>query len=130
VYAGSGEGWIVPKKAANSNGGLEFLRTMLSVEGAGKVAELTSSLSSRAGSGDKVTTSTALTSANALMKTATGDLVSFKFPDWYADLDKANQNAIGELMAGRMTAAKFASTMQAAADKVAADSSVKKFTRA
>jgi N-acetylglucosamine transport system substrate-binding protein len=130
VYAGSGEGWIVPKKAANPNGGLEFLRTMLSVDGAGKFAQLTSSLSSRAGSGDKVTTSTALTSANALIKGASGDLVSFKFPDWYADLDKANQNAIGELMAGRMTAAKFASTMQTAADKVAADSSVKKFTRA
>jgi N-acetylglucosamine transport system substrate-binding protein len=130
VYAGSGEGWIVPKKAANANGGLEFLRTMLSVDGAGKFASLTSSLSSRAGSGDKVTTSTALTSANGLIKGATGDLVSFKFPDWYADLDKTNQNAIGELMAGRMTAAKFAQTMQTAADKVAADSSVKKFTRA
>jgi len=41
------------------------------------------------------------------MKSA-GELVSFKFPDWYGDLDKASQNAIGELMAGRMTAATFA----------------------
>ena len=66
---------------------------------------------------------------NQLMKTATGDLISFKFADWYADLDKANQNAIGELMAGRMTAAKFADTMEAAFAKVAADSTVKKYTR-
>lgn len=129
VFAGSGEGWIVPKKAANAAGGMEFLRAMLSKEGSAKFAALTHSLASAKGSGDKVTDSTALVSANDLMKTATGDLVSFKFPDWYADLDKANQNAIGELMAGRTTAAKFADTMQAAADKVAGDSSIKKFTR-
>jgi N-acetylglucosamine transport system substrate-binding protein len=129
VFAGSGENWIVPAKAANPKAGMEFLRAMLSVEGAGKFAELTSSLSSRKGSGDKVTNSTALASANELMNKAQGDLVSFKHPDWYADVDKAEQNAIGELMAGRMTAAKFADTLQAAADKVAADNSIKKFTR-
>jgi N-acetylglucosamine transport system substrate-binding protein len=128
VFAGSGEGWIVPKKGANVAGGMEFLRAMLSKDGAGKFASLTHSLTSTKGSGDNVTDSTALTSANALMKSA-GELVSFKFPDWYGDLDKASQNAIGELMAGRMTAAKFADTMQAAADKVAGDSSIKKQTR-
>lgn len=129
LYAGSGENWIVPKKAANPAGGMEFLRAMLSKPGAAKFAELTSSLASAKGSGDKVTTSTALVSANQLINKAQGDLVSFKYPDWYADLDKANQNAIGELMAGRMTAAKFADTMQAAADKIAGDTGIKKFTR-
>jgi N-acetylglucosamine transport system substrate-binding protein len=128
VYVGSGEGWIVPKKAANPNGGMEFLRAMLSVDGAGKFAELTSSLSSRKGSGDKVT-EPSLASANAIVKALKGDPISFKYPDWYADLDKANQNAIGELMAGRMTTAQFQDTMQQAADKIAADSNVKKFTR-
>jgi N-acetylglucosamine transport system substrate-binding protein len=108
---------------------MEFLRAMLSKAGAGKFAALTHSLASAKGSGDNVTDSTALTSANALMKTAQGDLVSFKYPDWYADLDKASQNAIGELMAGRMTAAKFADTMEAASQKVAGDSSIKKFSR-
>jgi N-acetylglucosamine transport system substrate-binding protein len=128
VFAGSGEGWIVPKKGANPAGGMEFLRAMLSKDGAAKFASLTHSLTSTKGSGDNVTDSTALTSANQLMKGA-GELVSFKFPDWYGDLDKASQNAIGELMAGRMTAAKFSDTMQAAADKVAGDSSIKKQTR-
>jgi N-acetylglucosamine transport system substrate-binding protein len=128
VFAGSGEGWIVAKKAANAAAGMEFLRAMLSVEGSQKFAELTSSLSSRKGSGDKAS-DPSLTSANDIMKNATGDLVSWKYDGWYADLDKANQNAIGELMAGRMTAAKFQDTMQQAADKIAADSSVKKFTR-
>jgi len=128
VYAGSGEGWLVPRKAANAAGGMEFLRAMLSRDGAAKFAGLTHSLASTSGSGDSVTDSTALTSANTMMKGA-GELVSFKFPDWYGDLDKGSQNAIGELMAGRMTAAAFADTMQRAADKVAADSSIKKQTR-
>ncbi|WBC00033.1 N-acetylglucosamine/diacetylchitobiose ABC transporter substrate-binding protein [Solwaraspora sp. WMMA2080] len=129
VQAGSGEGWIVPKKAANAPGGMEFLRAMLSKEGAGKFAELTSSLASVKGSGDNVTTSTALTSANELMSNAPGDLVSFRHPDWYADLDKVEQNAIGELMAGRMTAKEFQDTLQQAADEIAADDAVNKFTR-
>src|SRR5215831_20963804 len=107
------------RRRANPAGGMEFLRAMLSKDGSAKFASLTHSLASTKGSGDNVTDSTALTSANELMKGA-GELVSFKFPDWYGDLDKASQNAIGELMAGRMTAAQFADTMQQAADKIAA----------
>lgn len=129
VFAGSGEGWIVPKKAANAAGAMEFLRVMLSKDGAGKFAELTHSLASTKGSGDKVTNSSALKSANDVMAKAPGELVSFKFPDWYGDLDKANQNAIGELMAGRMDGAKFADTMEAAVKKVREDASVVKRTR-
>jgi len=129
VFAGAGEDWIVPKKAANPAAAKEFLRAMLSKEGSSKFAELTGSLTSVKGSGDKVTNSTALASANTLMNKAPGALVSFKYPDWYADMDKASQNAIGELMAGRATVAQFQNTMQTAADKIAADSSVKKFTR-
>ncbi len=129
VFAGSGEGWIVPAKAANTAGAMEFLRAMLSKAGAGKFAALTHSLASAKGSGDNVTDSTALTSANAVMKTAPGELVSFKHPDWYADYDKAEQNAIGELMAGRMTAAQFADTLEATAAKIKGDSSIPKQTR-
>jgi N-acetylglucosamine transport system substrate-binding protein len=128
VYAGSGEGWICAKKAKNPAAAMEYLRAMLSVEGSQKFAELTSSLSSRKGSGDKAT-APSLKSANEIMSKATGDLISFKSPDYYADFDKAEQNAIGELMAGRSTAAKFQDTMEQAAAKIAADSAIKKFTR-
>jgi N-acetylglucosamine transport system substrate-binding protein len=129
VFAGSGEGWIVPRRAANPAGGMEFLRAMLSKEGSAKFASLTHSLASVKGSGDKVTDSTALKSANAVLAAAQGDLVSFKFPDWYGALDTGSQNAIGELMAGRMTADQFASTMEDAAQKVAGDSTIVKHTR-
>jgi N-acetylglucosamine transport system substrate-binding protein len=128
VYAGAGEDWVVPTKAANKEGAKEFLRAMLSVEGAGTFASLTKSLSSRKGSGDKVTDA-ALASANKLMQSAPADLVSFRFPDFYADYDKESQNLSEELMAGRLDANGFVTKMQAIADKIAADSSIKKQTR-
>jgi N-acetylglucosamine transport system substrate-binding protein len=128
VYAGAGEDWVVPAKAANKEGAKEFLRAMLSVEGAGNFASLTKSLSSRKGSGDKVTDA-ALASANTVMKSAPADLISFRFPDFYADYDKESQNLSEELMAGRLDANGFVTKMQAIADKIAADSSIKKQTR-
>jgi N-acetylglucosamine transport system substrate-binding protein len=128
VFAGAGEDWVIPAKAPNKEGAKEFLRAMLSKEGSAAFADLTKSLASVKGSGDKVT-DTALASANALMKNAPKDLISVKFPDWYADLDKTSQNLCEELMAGRLTAQAFIDQMQAAADKVAKDSSIKKQTR-
>ncbi|HEU4423492.1 MAG TPA: N-acetylglucosamine/diacetylchitobiose ABC transporter substrate-binding protein [Pilimelia sp.] len=128
VFAGSGEGFVVANKAANKEGAKEFLRAVLSKEGSAKFAELTKSLASTQGSGDNVDDA-ALASANEVMKSASKDLISVKFPDFYADLDKESQNLSEELMAGRLTAQGFVDKMQAAADKVAKDSSIKKQTR-
>ncbi|MCZ7436622.1 N-acetylglucosamine/diacetylchitobiose ABC transporter substrate-binding protein [Micromonospora sp. WMMC241] len=128
VFAASGEGFVVPSKAPNKAAAKEFLRAILSKEGSAKFAELTKSLASTKGSGDKVQDS-ALASANAVVKGGSSDLISVKFPDFYADLDKESQNLSEELFAGRLTAQQFVDKMQAAADKVAKDSSIKKQTR-
>lgn len=128
VFASSGEGFVVPSKAPNKAAAKEFLRAVLSKQASAKFAELTKSLASTKGSGDNVQDS-ALASANELMKNGGDDLISFKFPDYYADLDKESQNLSEELMAGRITAKQFVDKMQAAADKVAKDPSIKKQTR-
>jgi N-acetylglucosamine transport system substrate-binding protein len=128
VFAGSGEGFVVPSKAPNKDAAKEFLRAVLSKAGSAKFAELTKSLASTKGSGDNVQDS-ALASANNVIKNATNDLISVKFPDFYADLDKESQNLSEELMAGRLTAQQFVDKMQAAANKVAKDPNVKKQTR-
>lgn len=128
VFAGAGEGLVVPSKAPNKAAAKEFLRAVLSKEGSKKFAELTKSLASTKGSGDGVQDS-ALASANELMRNASGDLIKVKLWDFYADLDKESQNLSEELMAGRLTARQFVDKMQAAADKVAKDSSIKKHTR-
>ncbi|MFI0795216.1 N-acetylglucosamine/diacetylchitobiose ABC transporter substrate-binding protein [Micromonospora rubida] len=129
VFAGAGEGLVVPSKAPNKAAAKEFLRAVLSKSGSTKFAELTKSLASTKGSGDGVQDS-ALSTANELMKNAPKDLIKAKFPDFYADLDKESQNLSEELMAGRLSAQQFVDKMQAAADKVAKDSSIKKQTRA
>ncbi|MGC5052151.1 N-acetylglucosamine/diacetylchitobiose ABC transporter substrate-binding protein [Micromonospora sp. DT48] len=128
VYAGAGEGIVVPAKAPNKAAAKEFLRAVLSKAGSAKFAELTKSLASTKGSGDNVQDA-ALASANELMKNAGSDLISIKLWNFYADLDKESQNLSAELMAGRLTAAQFVDKMQAAADKVAKDSSITKQTR-
>ncbi|MEU3456822.1 N-acetylglucosamine/diacetylchitobiose ABC transporter substrate-binding protein [Micromonospora sp. NPDC006766] len=128
VFAAAGEGFVVPSKAPNKAAAKEFLRAILSKEGSAKFAELTKSLASTKGSGDNVQDS-ALASANALMKNGGSELISVKYQDFYADLDKESQNLSEELMAGRLTAQQFVDKMQAAADKVAKDSSIPKQTR-
>ncbi|MCI4061537.1 N-acetylglucosamine/diacetylchitobiose ABC transporter substrate-binding protein [Micromonospora sp. R77] len=128
VFAGAGEGIVVPSKAPNKAAAKEFLRAVLSKSGSAKFAELTKSLASTKGSGDGVQ-DTSLTTANELMKNAPKDLIKVKLWDFYADLDKESQNLSEELMAGRLTAQQFVDKMQAAADKVAKDSSIKKQTR-
>ncbi|NYF60130.1 N-acetylglucosamine/diacetylchitobiose ABC transporter substrate-binding protein [Micromonospora purpureochromogenes] len=128
VFAGAGEGLVVPSKAPNKAAAKEFLRAVLSKPASAKFAELTKSLASTKGSGDNVQ-DTSLVTANELMKNAPKDLIKTKFWDFYADLDKESQNLSEELMAGRVTAQQFVDKMQAAADKVAKDSSIKKQTR-
>ena len=128
VFAGSGEGFVVPSKAPNKEGAKEFLRAVLSKAGSAKFAELTKSLASTKGSGDNVQDS-ALASANNVMKSAPADLISVKIWDFYADVEKEGQNLSEELMAGRLNAKQFVDKMQAVADKVAKDSSIPKQTR-
>ncbi|MEV1145962.1 N-acetylglucosamine/diacetylchitobiose ABC transporter substrate-binding protein [Micromonospora sp. NPDC049799] len=128
VYAGAGEGFVVPSKAPNKAAAKEFLRAVVSKAGSAKFAELTKSLASTKGSGDNVQDS-AIATANEVMKNAGSDLISIKLWNFYADLDKESQNLSAELMAGRLTAQQFVDKMQAAADKVAKDSSIKKQTR-
>ncbi|MGN9812478.1 N-acetylglucosamine/diacetylchitobiose ABC transporter substrate-binding protein [Micromonospora sp. BQ11] len=128
VYAGAGEGFVVPSKAPNKAAAKEFLRAVASKAGSAKFAELTKSLASTKGSGDNVQDS-AIATANEVMKNAGPDLISIKLWNFYADLDKESQNLSAELMAGRLTAKQFVDKMQAAADKVAKDSSIKKQTR-
>ncbi|HKT03107.1 MAG TPA: N-acetylglucosamine/diacetylchitobiose ABC transporter substrate-binding protein [Rugosimonospora sp.] len=128
VRASAGEPFIVPARAKNRAGGMELLRTMLSRDAAARFATLTNSLSCVKGSGASLTGPT-IRSENAALTAAGTHLISWKYQDWYADLHTATQNATGELMANRYKPADFIKAVQAAADKVARDSTVKKFTR-
>ncbi|MGH3587378.1 MAG: N-acetylglucosamine/diacetylchitobiose ABC transporter substrate-binding protein, partial [Pseudonocardia sp.] len=64
------EAFMVPTKAANVNGGMEYLRIMLSKEGAGRFAELTASVPALKGATDGVRKTPALESLSAGLEAA------------------------------------------------------------
>jgi N-acetylglucosamine transport system substrate-binding protein len=130
LRAEAGEPFIVPAKAKNVAGGLEFLRIMLGKDAARNFAQATSSLSIVKGSADSVTSSFALTSVNKVATAAGDNLLHYRsVTDWYPTLINEWEAATGELMAGRFNADQWIDKVQAAADKVAADSSIQKYHR-
>jgi N-acetylglucosamine transport system substrate-binding protein len=84
LRAEASEPFMVPAKAKNQAGGLEFLRIMLGKDASSTFARLTSSLSIVKGSADSVTTSTALASVNKAVAAAGTNLVTYRsVTDWY-----------------------------------------------
>jgi N-acetylglucosamine transport system substrate-binding protein len=128
LRAAPSEPYIVPAKAKNKAGGLEFLRVMLSRAGASRFAELTNSLPCVKGAGDKLTGVT-IESENTALKAAGSNIITWKYSTWYTDLETAVRAATGELMANRSKPDDWVRSVQAAADKVAKDPSVKKQKR-
>jgi len=106
---------------------LEYLRILLSKPAARKFAELNSTLPVVKGATDGLTVSSGLGSVRDAVKGA--EAFTYRFRTWYAPLAKAVDDATGELVNRRATPAQWADRIQKAADAVAKDSSVKKYTR-
>ena len=129
VRATAGEGYVVPSKAKNKEGGMEYLRQMLSQAGAKGFAELIKSPTVVVGGADGVTFPPGVTSSQAALKTAGKDVVNFFFDGWYKDVETELRAATNALMFGREKADQFCERMQAKADAAKKDSSVTKFKR-
>lgn len=123
------EAFVVPAKAKNVAGGMEYLRVMLSKEGAGKFAELTASVPVAKGATDSVKKTPALASMSDRLKDAGDNLFNWKFTTWYSTYNKMMITEMGNLLTGRATADKFLSTIQAESDRIAADKSIPKYNR-
>jgi N-acetylglucosamine transport system substrate-binding protein len=130
INAAAGEIYFAPAKAKNVQGGKEYLRTMLSKQGAQGFTNLTKSLTVVAGATEGLTLSPGLTSANDMLtKAGSNVFVGYLFDTWYKKLDDASRDAANELMFKGGDAKKFCDTMEAASQSVATDSSITKFTR-
>ncbi|MEV4754291.1 N-acetylglucosamine/diacetylchitobiose ABC transporter substrate-binding protein [Micromonospora sp. NPDC049559] len=129
VQAASSESFLVPAKARNPRGGLEFLRILFSKGSARRFAELNSTLPSVAGATDGLTLSSGLGSVRDAVRAAGENTFTYRFRTWYAPLAKAVDDATGELATRRVTPAQWADRIQRAADALARDSTVTKFTR-
>jgi N-acetylglucosamine transport system substrate-binding protein len=129
LYAAAGEQYFVASKGKNPRGGMEFLRHMLSKEGAVGFTKLTKTLTVVAGATDGMEISAGLTSGNKALGAAGADTFSFRFDTWYKKLDDEVRAATNELMYQGGNADKFTQRIQKVADAVKADSSIEKFSR-
>jgi N-acetylglucosamine transport system substrate-binding protein len=124
------EAFIVPARAKNVNGGLDYLRLMMSKEGASKFAELTASVPSVSGVEVGAGATPALQSVSAALDAAGNDVFSWQINTWYVNFWKTVlQQQLGNLLAGRIDANTFISTVQSESDRLAADQNVPKFQR-
>ncbi|MEV8506364.1 N-acetylglucosamine/diacetylchitobiose ABC transporter substrate-binding protein [Actinoplanes sp. NPDC051475] len=129
VQAASSESFLVPAKAKNPAGGMEYLRILFSKQSAKAFAETAGTLPAVAGATDGLTLSSGLGSVRDAVTAAGSETFTYRFRTWYAPLAKAVDDATGELVNKRSTAAQWSERLQKAADALAKDSSVKKYTR-
>ncbi|WP_307872686.1 N-acetylglucosamine/diacetylchitobiose ABC transporter substrate-binding protein [Paractinoplanes ovalisporus] len=129
VQAASSESFLVPAKAKNAAGGKEYLRMLFSKASATAFAEANSTLPAVAGATDGLTLSSGLGSVRDAVTAARTDTLAFKFRTWYGPLAKAADDATGELINKRISPADWSTRIQKAADALAKDSTVTKYTR-
>jgi len=125
----AGEGFIVPEKAKNKAGGLEYLRIMMSKEGAGKFTELTGSPTVVKGAAEGLKLSPGASSSGALLKSGGENNWSTYFASWYSTMNDPMYSIVGELVAARITSDEFQKRAQKLADDTAKDPKTVKRTR-
>lgn len=129
VNANGGETYIVPAKGKNTAGGMEYLRALLSKDSAKYFAENVRAIMPVVGGTEGAKLSEGMKAGVALADASKGVAINMNFQNWYSTLNKELEQRTGELMTGTIKPDEFISSMQKAADAVAADPDIKKFTR-
>ncbi|WP_100445423.1 N-acetylglucosamine/diacetylchitobiose ABC transporter substrate-binding protein [Glycomyces xiaoerkulensis] len=125
----SSESFLVPSQAANTRGGLDYLRCLFSTEVARGFAETAKALPVVLGATEGVEMTSGLASVADAVGSAGEHIFGYKYRLWYAPLAKAVDDATGELLTGRLDPEEWGDRIQAAADEVADDDSVTKYQR-
>ncbi|MEN3611067.1 N-acetylglucosamine/diacetylchitobiose ABC transporter substrate-binding protein [Plantactinospora sp. ZYX-F-223] len=124
------EPFIVPAKAKNRAGGLEYLRTMLSMKGAQDFTKKVSSLSVVAGATQGAQLPFGLSSVVKALDASGSNGFNWVYNNYYRKLERELVDAAcGEFFSGRTTPAEFLDQCQKGADQIAGDSSIKKYKR-
>jgi N-acetylglucosamine transport system substrate-binding protein len=129
VMAASSESFLVPAKAKNGQGGLEFLRVLFSKQIAKGFVQSAKALPVVIGAAEGLTLTSGLQSVADSVKAAGANVFSFRFRTWYGPIAKATDDATGELLTKRINPQQWVERVQKAADEVKKDSSVKKHQR-
>lgn len=127
IRIAAGEAYIVPEKAKNKAGGLEYLRIMLSKEGAKGFTEKSGNLTVVKGASDGLSLSPGNASVAAAAKAAGDNIITDnRLESWYKQLETELRTQTNSLMFGRQSAEQYIDNMQKKADATKADSSVTK----
>jgi N-acetylglucosamine transport system substrate-binding protein len=130
IQVGVGENFVVGAKGKNPQGGLEYLRLMLSTEGARGFTEKTKNLTVVNGAAEGVDLPAGLKSAAKAQDAAGQNIITdARFEGWYKELFDYGTEQTNVVMAGRITPEKFCANMQKKADAIKKDDSVAKQTR-
>ncbi|MET9145266.1 N-acetylglucosamine/diacetylchitobiose ABC transporter substrate-binding protein [Streptomyces sp. NPDC004042] len=129
IWASGGEPFIVPAKAANTEGGMEQLRIMLSEASSKNFTAKVKSLTAYNGGTTGIDLTPGLKSGVAALEKAGTNVVNPRMQDWYVQLqkEKIGVSGLGEMMAGRATPAETIKKIQGFADEAAKDTSIKHY---
>ncbi|WP_326636132.1 N-acetylglucosamine/diacetylchitobiose ABC transporter substrate-binding protein [Nonomuraea fuscirosea] len=130
IQVGVGENFVVAAKGENPQGGLEYLRLMLSKEGARGFTEKTKNVTVVNGAAEGVDLPAGLMSAARAQDRAGQNIITeARFEGWYKELFDYGTEEINVVMAGRITPEEFCANLQKKADAVKKDDAVTKQTR-
>ncbi len=125
----AGENFHVSEQGQNVQGGKEWLRLLMSKEGATFFSESTKALSTTQGAAEGVELGPAFASAQERLAAAGENTYAVRYREWYGPMMTETRDQMSALMTGGVTVEEFIDNCQAAADAVAADDTIEKFTR-
>ncbi|WP_016908300.1 N-acetylglucosamine/diacetylchitobiose ABC transporter substrate-binding protein [Streptomyces xiaopingdaonensis] len=131
LYAPPGEPFVVPAKAQNLQGGLEFMRAMFSKQAARNFFKEVSSIPAVKGAIDGLDLPPGVESSQKAIEAAGDNVVIAFFREWYRTLFDDDFNAVaGKFMKAELSPKQATSELQKAFDRVAKDPDVTKVKHA
>ncbi|AYY13286.1 carbohydrate ABC transporter, N-acetylglucosamine/diacetylchitobiose-binding protein [Actinobacteria bacterium YIM 96077] len=130
IRATAGEPYIIPADANNPRTGMEYMRAMLSQEGARGFTEMVTSLTSVIGAADGVELAPGLSSAQEALNAAGDNIVNWFYPTWYKEMENPGiDQATGKLLRGDATVDEWVDECEAVAAEIREDDSLLKQNR-
>lgn len=130
LWAEASEPFMVPKQAKNVEGGMEWLRIMLSKQSAQNFSKQVSALSCVDGATEGLDLQPGLAAAQKVLEAAGENRVGPRIRDWYLELDKDKVGGVvASMMSGDIEPDEAVKRCQKAADEVAKDDDIKKYKR-
>ncbi|WP_166350442.1 N-acetylglucosamine/diacetylchitobiose ABC transporter substrate-binding protein [Phytoactinopolyspora limicola] len=131
LRATAGEPYFVPAQANNPRAGMEYMRAMISLDGARGFTETVTSLTSVVGGSEGVELEApGLSSAQAALEAAGENIINWLYPTWYPTMENPGiDQATGALLRGAVDVDEWVERCEDVAREFREDDSVNKQSR-